>query len=83
MKRILLLLFLGFVGVTPGQDAIRFTDKLVTFTNLAGRAFRDVRLVRADKAGIVYLATDSVAGGLVPYTNLPAAFVESLGIPTN
>jgi hypothetical protein len=47
MKRILLLLVLGFVGVAPGQDTI-------TFTNLQGRAYHNVRLVRANDDGIIY-----------------------------
>jgi hypothetical protein len=54
MKRILLLLVLGFVGVAPGQDATTFTNKLATFTNLQGEVFRDVRLVRGDGDGIIY-----------------------------
>lgn len=54
MKGILLLLVLGFVGVGSGQDAITFTDKLVTFTNLQGQAYRAVRLVRAVEGGIIY-----------------------------
>ena len=54
MKRILLLLVLGFVGVAPGQDATTFTNKLATFTNLQGEVFRDVRLVRGDDDGIIY-----------------------------
>ena len=83
MKGTLLLLILGFVGVAPGQDAITLTNKLVTFTDLQGRAFRDVRLVHADKSGIVWLVPDGIGGGRFPYTNLPPAFLESLGIPTN
>jgi hypothetical protein len=34
MKGILLLLILWFVGAAPGQDAITFTNKLATFTNI-------------------------------------------------
>ena len=82
MKRILLLLVLGFVGVAAGQDTIAFTNKVVTFTNLQGRAFRDVRLVRADLDGIIY-QEGATSGGRVYYTNLPVAFLESLGISSN
>ena len=83
VKGMLLLLALGFIGVAPGQDAITFTNKLVTFTNLQGWAFRDVRLIRADADGITYRETVGVGGGRVCFTNLPTAFLESLGISSN
>jgi hypothetical protein len=83
MKGILLLLVLGFVGVAPGEDAITFTNKLVSFTNLQGEVFRDVRLVRADAYGIIYRETVGVGGGRVCYTNLSLGLLESLDIPTN
>ena len=58
-----------------------FTNKIVTFTNLQHRVFRDVRLVRADAFdGIIYQETVGVGGGRVCYTNLPVTFLESLGI---
>ena len=69
------------VGVAPGQDAITFTNKIVTFTNLQGRIYQDVRLTRADLVGIIY--REGAGGGRVCYTNLPAAFLESLGISSN
>ena len=81
MKSILLLMVVGFIGVAPGQDAITFTNRLATFTNLQREVFRDVRLVRADAAGIIY--REGAGGGRVCYTNLPPAFLELLGIPTN
>lgn len=81
MKSILLLLVLGFIGVAPGQDAITFTNRLATFTNLQGEVFRDVRLVRADADGIIYRETVGVGGGRVFYTNLPQPVLKSLGLP--
>ena len=83
MKRILLLFVVGFGGTASGQDTITFTNKTATFTNLQGRAYQDVRLVRADLTGIVYREAEGVSGGRVCYTNLPAAFLESLGISSN
>ena len=69
------------VGVALGQDAITFTNKIVTFTNLQGRIYQDVQLTRADLVGIIY--REGAGGGRVYYTNLPAAFLESLGISSN
>src|ERR1039458_5942867 len=83
MKKILPLLVLGFAGVAAGQDTITFTNKLITFTNLQGKVFRDVRLVRADLDGIIYRETVGVGGGRVCYTNLSLGLLESLDIPTN
>ena len=81
MKGILLVSVLGLVGVAPGQDAITFTDKLVTFTNLQGQVYRDVRLVRADADGITY--REGVGGGRVRYTDLAPGVLGSLGLDTN
>jgi len=83
MKGIVLLLVCGFVGVALGQDAITFTNKVVTFTNLQAHVYREVQLVRADMDGIIYRETVGVGGGRVYYTNLSAGVLESLGIPTN
>ena len=61
-----------------------FTNKIVTFTNLQHKVFRDVRLVRANALdGIIYQETVGVGGGRVSYTNLSVAFLESLGISSN
>src|ERR1039457_954342 len=81
MKGILLLSVLWFVGVAAGQDTLTFTNKLATFTNLQGQVYRDVQLVRADAYSIIYRET--VGGGSVCLTNLPVAFLESLGISSN
>ena len=83
MKGILPLLVLGFVGIAPGQEAMTFTNKVVTFTNFQREVFRDVRLVRADSYGIIYRETVGAGGGRVCYTNLPVSFLESLGISSN
>ena len=64
----------------PGQD-VTFTNKTATFTNLEGRAFKEVQITRGDWDGVIW--RDGVSGGRVCYTNLHPAFMEAWGIPTN
>jgi len=54
----------------------------MTFTNLQGKSFENVRLTKADpRAGLVY-SFDGGAGS-VPFNTLPLEFLEQLGVPTN
>jgi hypothetical protein len=60
---------------------ITFTNKTATFTNLQGKIFARVELIRADSDGLVW--RDGASGGRVCYTNLHPSFLEELKIPTN
>ena len=65
-----------------GPMAIDLGEKFMTFTNLQGKSFENVRLVKADpRAGLVY-SFDGGAGS-VPLNTLPLEFLEQLGVPTN
>jgi hypothetical protein len=57
---------------------IVFTNKTATFTNEEGRVYKGVTLIRANREGIVWRGEGM---GLVSYTNLSPALLESLGIP--
>lgn len=62
--------------------SIDLGEQLATFTNLQGKAFDNVKLVRADiKGGLVY-SFDGGAGS-IPFNTLPAEFLTGIGIPTN
>ena len=71
------LYFVFFAGAALAQD-ITFTNKTATFTNLEGRVYTNVTLVKANLDGIVWRGDGA---GLVSYTNLSPALLESLGIP--
>ncbi len=77
MIKALMLGLAMFNASLLGQD-IEFTNKVVTFTNLQGEGFKDVRLVRGDRLGLVW--RDDSGGGRVLYTNLSPAFLSSIGI---
>jgi len=66
--------------VVRGQD-IEFTNRVVSFTNLQGEAFKDVRLIRGDLDGVIWRA--GVSGGRVSYTNLEAVLLADWGISSN
>ena len=55
--------------------------RFASFTNLQGRAYANVQLVRADADGVIWHADPS--SGRVAYTNLDGALLQSWGIPTN
>lgn len=65
-----------------GEDT-SFTNRTATLTNLEGRVYRNVQLVRGDSDGIVYLLSEGAGGGRICYTNLAPEVLQSLGIPTN
>jgi hypothetical protein len=70
------LCFALFAGAALAQD-ITFTNKTATFTNLEGRVYNKVTLVKATDYGIVWKGDGM---GLVHYTNLSPAVLTSLGI---
>jgi hypothetical protein len=73
--------FLALVWINSllAQDIV-FTNKTATFTNLQGRVYTNVTLVKATQDGLLWRG-DSM--GLIAYTNLSPALLESLGVPTN
>jgi len=73
---------LGSRGTTStGASRITFADKIVSFTNLQGQVYRDVKVVTADRDGLVWVEQgDSFGGGRICYTNLPAGLCMTLGI---
>jgi hypothetical protein len=76
---ILVVLLAAFSA--KAQD-ILFTNKTATFTNLEGRLFKNVEIIRADRDGVIW-RDGATSGGRVGYTNLDALFLASWGIPTN
>ena len=79
---VLILIFsLCAVAMGQGTNDITFTNQVVTFTNLQGRTYRNVNLVRADDRGVVYQS--GAEWGLVRYTNLSAQTIEDLGLPAS
>jgi hypothetical protein len=61
--------------------AVNLAGRMVSFTNLQGRVYENVKLVRADTRLLTY-STDS-GGGSVALTNLPMEFLAEIGAPTN
>ena len=56
-------LLLPFCNCPSAQEGVTFTNKLATFTNFQGVAYRNVRLVRTDLDGIIY--REGAIGGLI------------------
>ena len=79
MKVILFSLCLG--SIQAFATDIVFTNKTASFTNLQGRVYSAVELVRADLDGLIWREAGS--GGRVCFTNLSVDTLERLGIPTN
>ena len=65
-------------GAALAQD-VTFTNRVVTFTNLEGRLFPNVTLVKANRDGVIW--HDGASGGLASYTNLSPALLKEWGIP--
>jgi hypothetical protein len=72
-----LLALTALNGSLLAQDII-FTNRTATFTNLEGRVFTNVTLVKANDYGVVWRGDGA---GMVPYTKLSPQVLESLGIP--
>src|SRR5258708_13865950 len=83
MKKLSLLFAVCCVSGVSTADRlpdIIFTNKVASFTNLQGKAFVGVELVRANNDGVVW--RDKEGGmGLVSYTNVSPALLTSWGIP--
>jgi len=81
MKPALFLAILGTVFHSALADDITFTNRTATFTDLQGRSYRKVQLVRGDQDGLIW--RNGVSGGRICYTNLDADLMESFGISSN
>ena len=73
-----LLLGVSLCQAQPGST-ITFTNRFATITNLQGRVYAHIELVRADANGILYRVEGG--GGMIWYTNLSPGVLEELGIP--
>jgi hypothetical protein len=62
-------------------EDITFTNRTATFSDLQGRTYRQVQLVRGDLDGLIW--RDGASGGRICYTNLSPEFLEGLGISSN
>lgn len=82
IKGVLILLFAIVVSAGAQTNRIiTFTNRFATFTDLRGRVYEGVELVRADFDAIIYLTP--TGGGQVYYTNLAPKTLQEFGIPTN
>jgi hypothetical protein len=62
--------------------AIDLGGKLMTFTNLHGKTYENVKLVKADpRAGLIY--SFDGGEGSVAFNNLSLEFLDQIGVPTN
>lgn len=78
MKATLLLLLIPAMLSAADQDII-FTNQVASFTNLDGRFYTNVTLVKADLDGVIW--RDESGGGRVCFTNLHPALLQSWSIP--
>jgi hypothetical protein len=78
---LILGVLVGLAISTPAQTDTDLKLRTVTFTNLQGRVFENVRLSRANKDGVVYLTDDG--GGMVLYTNLSPDLLAMWNLKTN
>jgi hypothetical protein len=74
---------IALVGLVFGQGCllaqdIMFTNRVATFTNLDGRLYTNVTLIKATADGIIWKG-DGV--GMVPYTKLSLEVAQSFGVP--
>jgi hypothetical protein len=65
----------------PMPTSVELNNQIVTVTNLSGRVYENIKLVRADYSGVIYL-TDA-GGGRIPLSLLPLEFLAQIGVPTN
>ena len=70
-------LYFAFLASAALAQDITFTNRTATFTNLDGRVFTNVTLVKANDYGIMWKGDGM---GLIPYTKLSPEVLESFGI---
>jgi hypothetical protein len=68
-------------GGASGDSDIYLGGRLLTFTNLQGRVFANVKLERANLDGVIYSLTNGAGGGMVKFKDLSTNFLASLNIP--
>ena len=76
-KFIALLALVLLEGSVLAQD-ILFNNRTAIFTNLDGRLYTNVTLVKATEDGIIW---EGDGLGMVPYTKLSPEVLESFGVP--
>ena len=82
MKTLTLLLLALLVSFRArGGTDIDLGGKLMTFTNLQGRVFTNVKLDHAGLDGVIYSFTNGSGGGMVKFKDLDADLLASLNIP--
>jgi hypothetical protein len=81
VKAVLFLTALATGCLSAWAEDITFTYKIASFTNLEGRAYKNVRLIKADDDGLIW--RQEASGGRICYTNLHPDVLEWLGIPTD
>ncbi len=81
MKAGLNLALWATVCLTALSDDITFTNQTANFTDLEGRIYSRVQLVRGDLDGLIWRR--GASGGRICYTNLDPCLLESFGISTN
>jgi hypothetical protein len=65
----------------PVPTSLELGGKIVTVTNLSGKVYENIKLVRAEPAGIIFMTEGG--GGMLPLATLPEEFLFQLGVPTN
>jgi hypothetical protein len=86
MKRLFWVCLCALVSFgAAGQSDINLGGKVMTFTNLQGRVFANVRLDRATLDGVIYSLADTnaIGGGMVKYKDLSTNFLADLNIPAD
>lgn len=63
----------------PTPAYLELNGRVVSVTNISGRVFDSIKLVRADPSGIIY--TVEGGGGKLALSTLPAEFLKDLGLP--
>jgi hypothetical protein len=77
----LIIFFISLPSLSLLAQDIEFNNRTGTFTNLEGRVFVGVTLVRADMDGLIW--REGAGGGRVCFTNLHPNVLAEFGIPTN
>jgi len=74
------LLALVWIGGSSWAQEIVFTNLAATITNLQGRVYTNITLIKATPKGLVWRREGM---GFLNYTNVNPAVLEALGVPTN
>lgn len=84
MKALLAVCIGSLVSICAAdQKDIDLGGKLMTFTNLQGRIYENVRLERGTLDGVIYSLTNGAGGGMVKYKDLSTNFLSDLNIPAD